>query len=276
METLVKKRNIQKNGTDVFITDEYEMFKHKTGNRPIDPRLVDKIYNSILENGWFESSIIIVGDGLCVLDGQHRIEALKKFAEKYQIRYKLKYMVDRNLDDLKKITIWQTARKGWTNMDYALSFIEQGVDDYRIYVEFMSKHKFPFNKQIKRSGKMGHSVALCLLGNSNNPSLDAQRFKRGKIKIFNIDLADKFANRLKEIYVYFPHATHSMFARVMVSLWNNPLFDHDEFMNKLIRNREMLFRCATSMQYYRTIEDIYNYGRREKSRVSLIPKVIKK
>ena len=272
METVLeRKRNIEKNGTDIFVTDEYDMFKHRIGNRAIDPGLVDKIYNSILENGWFESSIIIVGDGLRVLDGQHRIEALKKFADKYQIRYKLKYMVDRDLDDLKKITIWQTARKGWTNMDYALSFIEQGINDYKIYVDFMNGHKFPFNKQIKHSAKMGHSIALNMLGNSSDNRTVSKYFKSGKIKIYSLDLANKFADRLKEIYVYFPHATHALFVRSMIIMWNNPLFSHDEFMSKLIRNRDMISRCGTHIQYYRIIEDIYNYGRHSQNHVSLVP-----
>ena len=264
METATKTMKIQKNGTDVFITDEYELFKTKLGNRPINHGLVLKLYNSILEHGYFKSSIIIVGDNLVVLDGQHRIEALKMFAEKYGIRYKARYVVDRDLDDLKKITVLQTARQGWTNEDFTQSYIAQGNVNYKIYSEFRAKHRFKYNKLNHKSTTMNHSVALSLLANSNDPGNLNGKFKAGKIKIVNIDISNKFAERLTELSEYYSYATHSVFVRVMIKMWNNPLFDHNEFVRKLSRDRNKLYRVSSLSQYVQIIEEIYNFGRRQK------------
>jgi hypothetical protein len=255
METALKHNQIEKNGTDVFSTDNYDLFKIKHGNRKINQTLVKKIYQSIVDNGWFSSSVIIVGDELVVLDGQHRIEALKMFKKKNGHAYKIKYIVDRDMDDLKKITIWQNARKGWSNEDYAVSFIAQGKSDYALYSTFRSDHQ------------LSHTVTLNLLANGYNKPT-AKLFKSGNIVIHDIDLANEFAVRIKELGTYYEYASHTQFVRAMILLWNNPLFSNKDFLKKLSRDRKKLFRVSSPEQYIRIINDIYNFGRHNK--ISLV------
>jgi len=253
METLTKNFKIQKNGTDVFVTDEYDLFKTKQGNRKIDQALVKKIYKSIEQHGWFKSSLIIVGDNLVVLDGQHRIEALKMFSEKHGVKYKVKYIVDRDMDNMDCIRAWQTERKGWTNDDYTKSFIEQGNVKYQLYSDFRNEYK------------LNHTISLALLANSAG-SGNAQSFKSGKIKIFNIVLAKKLAENLIAIGKYYEYYQHSMFVTAMLPLWNNPEFDNQRFVKNLSKNRDSLYRVSSAIHYRRMIEDIYNYYKHDKVR----------
>jgi len=250
MEPKVMKSRIEKNAADVFATDEYSLFKYKNENRAIHKSIVNKIYESIIKHGWFKSSIIVVGDGMSVLDGQHRIEALKKFKASHGHSYKINYIVDRDFDNMDKIIALQTHRGSWNNDDYVESFSKQGIETYSIYKAFKEKYNFT------------HTTARLLVFGEMHKM--ANKFKSGKLICTDWGMANTYAKRLMEIKAYYPFATQGTFARAIIYFWKEGVFDHDEFIHKLSFDRERLYRVTTVEQYVALISDIYNFKRRDK------------
>ncbi len=253
METVVKtkKHNIEKNGIDVFKTDDYDMFKTLKGNRPINESLVNKIYESIRENGWFESSIIIIGEGMRVLDGQHRIEALKKFKKAHERGYKVRYIVDRNLDDLKKVQAFNNNKKPWSHKDYLISFMSMGNENYIQYAKFLDEFK------------LSHTVGLALTMSGRN-QLKHNLFKLGKFTCNDWGASKVYAEYLNDVRKYFNHAHTGTFVRSIILFWRHPDFKHKDFIHKLSLNREMLYRTGSTESYIKLISDIYNWKNHNK------------
>lgn len=254
METMVevnaKKKKIESSHLQVFMTDEYNLFRYKTGNRQVSQSIVNKIYKSIMEYGWIDSSVIIVGDKMVVCDGQHRIAALKKFFNEFGVKHKVHYIVDRKLDDMDKIINWQIARGGWSVYDYAKSWADRGNETYKLYLLFQEKYN------------LIHSVAQLLCqGDINDGKL---LFKKGKMVVNDWGLPKVYAGRLFELRKLFSYAMQEKFVRAIVSFWKHPEFDHNEFTHKLSLDREKLYRVTKADQYRKLIDEIYNYKRREK------------
>lgn len=63
-----KEMNIKKAYGGIYETKEYSMFKYLNGNREIKKSNVDKIINSIKENGYIENPIL-VNNHLEIIDG---------------------------------------------------------------------------------------------------------------------------------------------------------------------------------------------------------------
>ena len=141
-DVAVKKRGLDIDlSTKIYVTKDYDIFRKKEGNRDIKPALVNKLYRSILDHGYHDVSILIVGDKMTMLDGQHRVEALKRIKQDTGAVYKVRYIVSRDFDDLQKIISWQKDRLSWSTMDYANSFATMGNPHYKTYLEFRKKYK---------------------------------------------------------------------------------------------------------------------------------------
>ena len=258
MEPVIKSKkfDIQKNGTDVFVTNEYEMFNTISGNRLIDKNHVKKLMNSIYINGWFPESQIVVEPGMAVFDGQHRIEALKLFAEEYGVRPKIKYTVQKSRPKDAQTSIeWVQAfndlNKKWNALDYAQSFAKRGYEDYIYYLDFKKTHKF------------NHSTCLILLSNKPDAGNVNKNFIAGKFKILYADMAELRAERVHQLKTLFPYADSVIFVRIMIRFWNQKNFSHSEFIHKLELNRDKLYKTDAD-GYIRQIQKIYNHANRNK------------
>ena len=245
----------EKNGVDVFVTNDYGMFKTIDGNRPINMNHVKKLKNSIYTNGWFPESQIVVEPGMAVLDGQHRIEALKLFAEEYGVKPKIKYTVQKSRPKDTQTSIeWVKAfndlNKKWNSSDCAHSFAKRGFEDYIYYLDFKEMHKFC------------HSACLVLL--SNKPNAQSNRdFLAGKFKIPYTDMAEVRAERIHQLKPLFPYADSIIFVRTISKFWNEKNFSHQEFIHKLELNRDLLYKTDAD-GYIRQISKIYNHANRNK------------
>ena len=234
----------------VFVTNDYDIFTQKRGNRPVIEKRVNAILKSIVDNGWIDSSLIMVGDNMAVLDGQNRIAALKKYNELTGEKPDLIYMVDRNLDDIRKIQELNNHQFTWTAMDYLHSYIELGNDHYLQYRRFMEEYD------------LRHSSALALASNKSTTGGSGsvyKDFKRGFFMCNDWGPVRGRAEKLNEIQKYFRKAKTQAFVRAINKFWRHPDFDHKQFINKLRLDREMLYSVSTIDQYVRLIEDVYNF-----------------
>jgi len=257
METLTKRKNglaVQIKKCDkVFITSDYDAFTHKRGNRPVLDKRANAILASIMEHGWIDSSLVMVGDNMAVLDGQHRITALKRYYELTGEKPPVIYMVNREMDDIRKIQAFNTHQFSWNAMDYLHSYIEQGNEHYLQYKRFMDENN------------LRHSVALAITHKAGGGKPHGE-FKRGMFTCNDWGVPRDKVEKLNEIQKYFKKARNTGFVRAISKFWRHPDFDHKQFIQKLKLDREMLYSVSTQDQYIRLIEDVYNFHSREKVR----------
>ena len=115
----------------VYETKKYSIFKKLDGNR--DTYAVDKIIKSIREVGYIPSPIC-VNDKMEVVDGQNRLEALKRLG--MPVHY---YIVKGiGIEEARQMNI---GRRNWTLLDYLKSYAAEGDANYSYFLEMLEKHK---------------------------------------------------------------------------------------------------------------------------------------
>ena len=105
-----------------YKTKEYGMFKSITGNRDISERNVKGIMKNIRDHG-LKPTIVIVNENMEVIDGQHRIEALKR------LNLPVYYQIHKGLT-LEDCIAMNTSATVWNCKDYIDSYAEIGNSNY--------------------------------------------------------------------------------------------------------------------------------------------------
>ena len=145
------KRNV------VYETEEYGRFKRLAGNRDITERRKNYVRNSIMENGYIFSPII-VNEKFEVVDGQARLEVLE------ELGMRVHYIVEPGLtvDDCKVLNLYQTK---WTAHDFIESYAELGNVSYKYLKNLITA--FPmFNLSV-----LLIACNACFYGNTRGQSL---------------------------------------------------------------------------------------------------------
>jgi hypothetical protein len=249
----VKRKQLDLDPIKVYNTKDYDIFRKKEGNRQINLSLVNKLYRSILDNGWYDVSILIVGDNMTLLDGQHRVEALKRIFQDTGVLYRIKYIVNRDFDDLKKIVSWQKDRAAWAIMDFAQSYATMGNEHYKTYIDFRAKYK------------MSHTGAmLLLLGKGSSGGSMSQRFKSGHFLVDDYSRSEEWALRLQSLVEHYDFAYNRSFIIAMIKMWRHPQFSHIEFMEKVSKFQSLIYSCVNVKQYYELIGELYNYHKQNR------------
>ena len=115
----------------VFETNDYSKFKRLEGNR--DVKTYGKIVDSIQEIGYIPNPIIVNSD-FEVVDGQNRLEALKK------LEMPIQYYVVRDIG-IEEARALNLGRSNWKPIDYVKSYAESGVASYRTLLGLLQKYK---------------------------------------------------------------------------------------------------------------------------------------
>jgi len=97
-----------------------------------------------------------------------------------------------------------------------------------------------------------------------------QKFHDGTFKVNNLNLATEYAEKIMMVSQYYDGYKRRAFVYAMLDLFNNPDYNHAEFLNKLSFQSVKLQDCTTSEQYLFLIEDIYNYKRNKQQKVRLV------
>lgn len=106
----------------VLRTNDYEIFKHMTGNRDVSEMRIRKIAESINKNGYIFNPIIC-NEKMEVIDGQGRLETLKR------LNLPVDYIIHPGLDvkDCIAMNAYQTQ---WATTDYIESHAKIGNESY--------------------------------------------------------------------------------------------------------------------------------------------------
>jgi len=139
-------------------TVHYGLFKHLPGNRPLSMNHVKRLADSIATRDLSYIKPIIIDKNGVVIDGQHRIEALKMLNK--EVHYLV--MVDSENDDL---IVLNNNTKEWRGEDYVNYFAKNGNVEYQM-----------LDNLCKESG---FSITVAATWMSDSGYLNREAFKNG-------------------------------------------------------------------------------------------------
>jgi hypothetical protein len=241
--------------TDILQTKDYTIFKLLKGNRPADKAHVKRIAKNMLEVGNLTAEFpIVVNEYMEIIDGQHRVEALKSLG--WPIAYRK--VNGLTLDTVRGIN---QAAQNWSWKDYAGSFVNDGNDEQKIqYRQFL---------QLADTFKTDYATTLMYCDLSADRNRRARiSFKLGELIIPNYGRAYKLLEQYKEISTAIDFDS-SGFAAACYKAMNNADYDHKRMVYKATVYDLPVKKQATVEDYLRFIETVYNRNQPEDSRVRL-------
>lgn len=131
---------MNKEAQRVMVTDDYSIFKRLEGNRTVLEPRVNKILNSIKRVGYIVNPLI-VNEKYEVIDGQGRLEALKKLG------YPVYYIVNDGigLDECISMNINQA---NWSLLDYIACYADVGNESYKYLLDLMNEFGSTFRSVV--------------------------------------------------------------------------------------------------------------------------------
>ena len=228
-------------------TQDYTLFRRIKGNRNVSQPHVKRLLEAIKNDPkTITYNPIVVNSKMEVIDGQHRLEAIKK------VDLPVYYIVvdDLGLETVQKLN---SVSKMWSPMDYAKSFAENGNEDYRIYIDF--KVRFKFN----------HDVVMQYL--SLNEPMTGAMFKQGKFTIPNVARSFELATYLQDLQQFYDRITYRNAAYGFLIVVQSPNYDHKRMYRQMKNYAHLLNEQPLANDFAREFERIYNYRQRTDTRL---------
>lgn len=230
-------------------TQDYNLFKKVFGNRELSQSHVKRLSEAFAENKTLaQYSFITVNEKMEVIDGQHRLEALK------QLGQKVYYMVVPGLT-LKDVQKLNSGGKQWRPLDFAKSFRVLGYESYRLYLEFKAKYKY------------NHDVLLKYMSLDQN--ISTQAFKEGKFKVKDLASSVAYCQQLSEIAEKYEKATLRDQALALLTLMKHPAYNQKRMLEKLSKHSNKIREAHGEFECQRELERIYNFGNKKSEIVRL-------
>lgn len=239
----------------IYTTKNYDIFKPVAGNRLINKAHVARLVKSIQSQGNVGVPLLVneTRDGaLQMMDGQHRLEALK------QLKLPVDYIVKHNLT-LKDMQKLNSNAKNWNQDDFMNSYCRLGIEVYIRYKTFKDKWKF------------GHDECWALLNNVCSKSNGAQhKFNNGDLTIRNYEKAVYHASLITDMQNYFSGYKLRRFIFAMLRMFNNKRYSHRRLKNKLKYQSSKLVVCGRVEEYLKILQKIYNFRATKGNRVRFL------
>ena len=237
--TIERKPMLQE---QVYKTTDYFLFKTLDGNRQLNTLHLKRLIKSMEKSALF--SPIIVNENHEVIDGQHRLEALKS------LKLPVHYIVIRGYG-LREVQILNANSKTWNADDFMNGYCDLGFKDYITYKEFKDNYGFDHNS----------CMTLLAWGTSGKNVKD---FYEGNFKILDIETAKDYAEKISLLKEFYAGYKRRSFILAMTTLLKNEDFSFVEFIAKLKLQPTALVDCKDITQYKMLIEEIFNYRRKPK------------
>lgn len=228
-----KINNYQVETIKVCSTTEYDKFISGT-NRPLYPRNVENIKQSLIDNGYDKTLPIKVNpDTLEVIDGQHRLEACK------QLQIPVYYIESSEtvLETIQK----NISMKKWTIEDYIVSNAKQGNANCIRIIELSEKYQCDMQSLLKVCGKQYR------LDKVIDTDIDEVQAKEG-IRLV----------KMLEQYIY----VTSPYKKAVHNIIIDKNYNGDLMEQKLKINALRLINVPTVRDAVNILTDIYNYKNR--------------
>lgn len=221
-------------------TRDYSKFKMHSANRVLSESTVNKLVNSIREVGYIKGKPVLVDENMRVVDGQHRLEALKR------LHMPIPYEIVKG-DSFKSMVVLNANQVQWRLIDYIESYANQNKDEYRFLLKFQEKYKLG----------VSNSIAVVLTAKST-----AADIRRGKPFDINPQ-ANDIAEYILSCEVV-PFYKQQAFVSAIVHLFRKA----NKEQLKTVRDHILSVpKCHTVGQYLTVFENILNYRKRGRNKI---------
>lgn len=256
-------RAVSKN--EIMETTDYDIFILVGGNRAVDKQHVARLKRKMIDNGNLTQSFpIVVNEKMEVIDGQHRLTALK------ELDWPVFYTVQKHLT-LDTVRAINTASKNWSWKDYAESYASLGNEEYKRFLAMY--HHFGYNYAILHYYAMGgHSGSKGTRTEDVGRSSRTSKFFKGDFKFPDQAKTFEQLKLLQEVEdVLMPdHTMNRELAYALHTAFTSEDYDHKRMLDKMESyGVTAIRRYRTRLDYLRALEDIYNWHVHEENRARL-------
>lgn len=221
-------------------SDDYDQFVNLPGNRMVGAKHVKQLMKKMEAEGNLTQLFpIIVNERMEVIDGQHRLEALR------QLGWPVFYEVKKGLT-IDTVQALNTGVQNWTWFDYAWSFAQQGNEQYQRFLNMWEYLNLPF------------TLIQYYATNGAEAGHKSGKFSAGEFEFADQTECFKLLKQYKEISEAADHGT-GQFARALFDVMRLPDYDHKRMVSKMSKFGSNLLKGYTNRtDYLRAIEDVYN------------------
>jgi hypothetical protein len=265
----------------LFKTYNYKQFIFITGNREIDRNNLIRVINLITEIGYqkIPIQVKVMEDGtLGVVDGQHRLEAIRIFEkgnfEDYGIKEKeiegfktkklpIYYII---LDNAPLSIIPQiNGTKRWSISNFIKSHEATGNIHYKKLLTIQKM--FPEIKNVRifiNIAKFNSSS-----GRFSSNGLAEHSIRKGTFTFDNFDEAVVICNQIMDYKICEKNFKNSpwgsyLFFASLIKIMKMPIYNHIEVMKKVERNYSYIIKQHTLKDYVMMMSNIVNHRSQQK------------
>lgn len=221
-------------------TRDYKKFKLLGANREVNKEHVQRLINSYEKNPeLITSRPLLVNDKFEVIDGQHRLAALKA------LNLPVHYMT---LDGLGTAAAQQlnATQRSWSLKDYAHSYAQSGNRHYQRFLE------------LQEETPVGYTPLMWFTTGGQTSGL-AARFRLGEFEMAkDEELVEERLEMLRDYATYVRFWREYQFVSAVFNFITDEKYDHTRMMAKLPQVKPMT-RHNNYTEYLRELENIFNY-----------------
>lgn len=235
------------------ITYDLSVFKLVEPNREIKPFHVKEIKDKIRTHGWQDTGIV-VNSKMEVIDGQHRVVALRELQEEDPEFRKITVSYFINSSQNATPFIYNTASKNWNNQDYTHYYTAQGKESYRLLEELYKHYNPPFSFTVIEEA----AFASCGIGRTTktiregNLALTKDGFEKAK------DFLDWGLTVLKVIKERGATTQHFRF---LLKTFFDPDIDNIQMAYQINKYPNLISKTSSVREIPIMFDKVYNYRR---------------
>jgi hypothetical protein len=222
---------------EIYQTTNYDQFTYINSNRPVDEKHVRKLMRKIEKEGNLTAEHPIeVNQDLEVMDGQHRLEALKRLGQPV-------YFVVRNGLNIENIASLNTGGKNWDWMDFARHWAKRGNKNYALFLQAAETEPrysvlYPYLTGAPSRGRNGRAG-----------------FDSGELVITEFEQRMQLLEQYHEL-VNASAVSSRDFATACLRFMRNPNYNHKQMLVNVALYGQALHDCYSIADYLEALEDI--------------------
>ena len=244
----------------VFVTRDYGLFGHITGNRSVTTGRAQNNISSIM-NSMEKNCLplpILVRTDMSIVEGQHRLEALKR------LKLPVPYIIttqDVSVEDIQRIN---NISNNWNTDDFLNSNMGIEKEKYPGNYHLKPYHLYEFFKKKYKFSHRNNLQMLCPTNKVKEMELD---FKKGRLKIYSLQNAQDKADYITSFKVYIKEYRNRNFVTAFLYVMKHPRFSRRTWLRKMSQNSRKIVHCTNAKDYVEVINEVYNWGLQKKIRL---------
>lgn len=227
---------------DIKKTNDYSQFKKLNGNRKVLEPRVRKIMKSIEKVGYIPTAIT-VNEKLEVIDGQGRLEALRR------LELPVYYNVVPGIG-IEECIAMNINQGNWTKADYIDSYADLGDENYIRLRDLLQNSGNLFCDKVILYAATGKTETINSIKNGSFECSKADYDRAVRTLKWLTSFKDLFSKKMGHTEFYF--------MAVIFCYWCNDI-DEKRLYSKISAMRASLIPVTNMQQAFQQIENVYNH-----------------